>query len=88
MRARRQRLRLSQRALGALVGLRGQTITAIENKRRNLTLDNLDRIAAALGTTPVALITPADTPPCAFCHGRGRPGYTCNTCGVYTPART
>lgn len=55
---RRQRngLALSQEALAAEAGLRRTYIGAIERAERNLSLDNLERLATALQVPPHALL--------------------------------
>ena len=61
---RRVRLarRISQQALADASGLSRRMVIAIENEGANVSLSNLDRIAAALGTSLSELIRPPDRP--------------------------
>lgn len=56
MRARRKELALSQEALADLAGVDRSHMGKIERGERNVTLLNIERIAAALKTTPSALL--------------------------------
>jgi transcriptional regulator with XRE-family HTH domain len=49
LRARRQALRMTQRALAVKVALTNATICSFEAGQRNLSTDALERICAALG---------------------------------------
>lgn len=51
---------LTQERLSELSGLTQQYISGLEQGRRNPTVVTLFELAQALGTTPVALITPDD----------------------------
>ena len=55
----RRRLGLSQRALAQRVGVRFQSIQQWENLEAVPSIENLGRIAAALGVEPTAIITRA-----------------------------
>lgn len=55
-RARRGALRLTQRQLDARMGYRGKFSGGVERGTRNLTLDNLYLLAAALKTDPRDLL--------------------------------
>lgn len=62
-RARRAVLGLTQRQLDALMGYRGKFSGGVERGTRNLTLDNLYLLAAALETDPRELLTGTQQPP-------------------------
>lgn len=51
---------LSQEALADLAGLHRTYISAIERERRNISIDNIENIAAALNIEPYQLFLPAD----------------------------
>jgi transcriptional regulator with XRE-family HTH domain len=59
---RRLRLELgmSQEGLAAEAALHRTYVGAIERAERNLSLDNIERLAAALRVGPPALLTPAE----------------------------
>ena len=56
VRTRRKALGLSQEAFADRAGLHRTYIGAIERAERNVSLDNIDKLARALGTTPDALL--------------------------------
>lgn len=56
VRARRKELGISQEALGDLSGLHRTYIGAIERGERNVTVDNIERIASALGVDAADLL--------------------------------
>lgn len=56
VRARRKALGLSQEAFADRAGLHRTYVGAIERAERNVSLDNIDKLARALGTTPDALL--------------------------------
>ena len=56
--ARRVELALTQQALGDLAGLHRTYVGAIERGEVNVSLDNLDRLAAALKIDASALVQP------------------------------
>lgn len=58
VRRRRLGLGMSQESLAAEAGLHRTYVGAIERAERNLSLDNIERLAAALRTEPPALLTP------------------------------
>ena len=58
VRRQRARLALSQEALAAEAGLHRTYIGAIERAERNLSLDNIERLARALKVTAASLLQP------------------------------
>jgi transcriptional regulator with XRE-family HTH domain len=57
IKSRRKELKLSQRTLAKMCGYaNGSSITLIESGRRNLVISKIERLAAALYTTPEQLI--------------------------------
>lgn len=60
MRRRRHALGLSQEALAEHAQLHRTYISAIERQRRNVGIDNIDRIATALGCAPSDLLSIGD----------------------------
>jgi len=56
VRARRKLLGLSQEALAERAGLHRTYIGSIERAERNVSVDNIDRLATALGIDPVDLL--------------------------------
>lgn len=59
MRALRAQLGLSQEALADLVNLHRTYIGSIERRERNVSLDNIEKIAQALGVDIADLLSPA-----------------------------
>ena len=57
VRRRRNELGLSQIALGELVGLHFTYISSVELGERNISLENIVRLAAALAVDPGELVT-------------------------------
>lgn len=55
IKARREKLGLSQNELGELSGTHRTYVNQLENGRKNVTVGTLARIASALRTTPSAL---------------------------------
>ena len=51
---------LSQEDLADLAGLHRTYISAIERERRNISIDNIERIAIALEVEPYCLFLPLD----------------------------
>lgn len=60
MRRRRRALGYSQEKLAEVAQVHRTYISAIERQRRNVGIDNLDRIARALDCTPSELLTRGD----------------------------
>ena len=58
MRAARKRLGISQEALAEGAGLHRTYVGAIERAERNVSIDNIERLAAALNLDVVDLLTP------------------------------
>jgi transcriptional regulator with XRE-family HTH domain len=56
VRARREKLGLSQMALAERIGLHFTFVSSIERGERNLSLSSLLRLAAGLGTNPAKLV--------------------------------
>lgn len=59
MRTLRAQLGLSQEALADLVSMHRTYIGSIERRERNVSLDNVERIAQALGVDIADLLSPA-----------------------------
>ncbi|MFJ6729355.1 helix-turn-helix domain-containing protein [Streptomyces sp. NPDC091281] len=81
----RKRRGLSVYALSDLVHRLGRqvspdAVSKIEHCKRQVTVDDLSALAAALDVEPQYLLSPP--PPCEACKGAPHPGFTCNTCGV------
>ena len=53
----RELLNMSQQDLGNLSGFRRSYIGSVERGERNITIDNLERIAKGLGVSPHLLLT-------------------------------
>ncbi|HUR52159.1 MAG TPA: helix-turn-helix transcriptional regulator [Mycobacteriales bacterium] len=62
VRAQRHALGLSQEGLGDVSGLHWTFIGQVERGRRNISLHNLLRLAAALKVDPAALVKGLDPP--------------------------
>lgn len=58
MRRLRSERKISQETLAELSGLNRGYISSIENGRRNVSIDNICKIAAALGVAPRELLDP------------------------------
>jgi transcriptional regulator with XRE-family HTH domain len=58
MREIRTRRKLSQEALADLAGLHRTYIGSVERGERNVSIDNIERIALALGCHPADLLRP------------------------------
>lgn len=56
IRARRERLGWSQMALADEVGLHFTYISSVERGERNISLQNIVRLAASLGVDPAVLV--------------------------------
>jgi transcriptional regulator with XRE-family HTH domain len=50
---------LSQERFAEKIGFHRTYVSAVEGCKRNVSLDNIDKIAAALGTTPALLLSDA-----------------------------
>ena len=62
VRRNRTSLALSQEALAAEAGLHRTYIGSIERAERNLSLDNIERLARALRVPPSSLLEPGGAP--------------------------
>ncbi|NTE89634.1 helix-turn-helix transcriptional regulator [Agrobacterium rubi] len=58
MRVRRAELDITQEELALRTGITQAYLSGIEREKRNPSLDNIQKIAAALELTPAALLTP------------------------------
>jgi transcriptional regulator with XRE-family HTH domain len=52
------RKEISQEELAELAGLSRTYVSSVEREQRNISIDNIGKLAAALGTTPMALLDP------------------------------
>ncbi|MFZ5540880.1 MAG: helix-turn-helix transcriptional regulator [Pseudomonadota bacterium] len=59
LREARRRAGLSQEALAELAGLHRTYVGSIERGERNVSIDNMERLAAALGRDIIDLLKPA-----------------------------
>lgn len=62
LRAQRQRLNLSQEALADLAGLHRTYVSQVERTVTNVSLDNISRLAEALGVDVHLLLKPQREP--------------------------
>ncbi|NMQ18833.1 XRE family transcriptional regulator [Candidatus Competibacter phosphatis] len=59
LRKTRERLGLSQEALADAAGLHRTYVGSVERGERNISIDNIERLAAALGVSPASLLAEA-----------------------------
>lgn len=60
LRAKRADLGISQEELADRAGLHRTYVGAIERAERNVSIDNIEKLAAAVGSTVAALLTAGD----------------------------
>lgn len=58
LRRHRKRLNISQERLAALSGLHYNYVGSVERAERNISIDNVEKLAAAIGVTVPALLSP------------------------------
>jgi len=56
LKAQREQLGLSQEGLAEIVGLHRTYIGSVERGERNISIDNIDRLARALSVSPASLL--------------------------------
>ena len=60
VRARRESLRLTQKDVFELTGIKATFLSAVENDKRNLGVNTASKIAAAIGLHPSSILFPDD----------------------------
>ncbi len=61
LRKAREGLGMSQEALADVAGLHRTYIGSVERGERNISIDNIERLALALGVTPASLLESPET---------------------------
>jgi transcriptional regulator with XRE-family HTH domain len=83
IRSRREALALTQFGLAERAGVTQTAVSYWEAGKRQPSLDDLELLASALGTTAAALIT---EPSCLACADSPPPGFICAVCGRAMPS--
>lgn len=83
----REQRRMSIYALSDALGRVGRAIlpsaiAKVEKQQRQVTVDDLVALAAALGITAAQLLNPPTG--CSTCQGTPPPGFACTECGTTT----
>lgn len=78
LRSERQSRGWTQREMARKTGVSTAQITAWELGTRRITLEALEKLAAAFECEAWVLLKPVG--PCRNCGGQPVPGFTCNTC--------
>ena len=80
LRRLREQQGLTRNALGARIGIAGQSLALIENGQRNFGLPLLEQICGALGADGLRLVLPGWS--CPSCGGKPGMRRQCLDCGA------